>query len=56
MAIQVSTFNVKTKKRDNRHIFDDNDSCIAMKVFGAQRELEKLTSNTANELVLTEYV
>ena len=53
MSIQVSTFNVKTKKRENRHIFNDDE---VVKITETRATLEKEMEHRVFDIVLVEYV
>lgn len=53
MAIQVSIYHLRTKQKDIRYIFHEEDN---VGIFNAQRILTNETSCKAFEVVLTEVV
>lgn len=53
MSIQVSTFNVKTKQRDHRYVFKDEE---VVKITEAKVKLEHEMKYRAFDIVLVEYV
>lgn len=53
MAIQLSTYNLLTKQKDIRYIYDEQKN---IEIFNAQRVLTNETSCKGFEIVLTELV
>ena len=53
MAIRISVFNLKTKQKSVRHIYDDNQYTL---ILMAQGELYREVKWEAFNIVLTEYI
>lgn len=53
MAVQLSIYNLRTKKKDIRYIYDESKN---IEIFNAQRKLTNETSCKGFEIVLTEIV
>lgn len=53
MAIQLSIYNLRTKQKDIRYIYDEQQN---IEIFNAQRILTNETSCNAFDIVLTEII